>query len=40
MGLPGFANAKTVAKTLALDALQANVMVALWRFFSAASMLR
>lgn len=28
MGLPGFANAKTVAKTLALDALQANVMVA------------
>ena len=28
MGLPGFANTKTVAKTLALDALQANVMVA------------
>ena len=28
MGFPGFSNAKTVAKTLALDALQANVMVA------------
>jgi methyl-accepting chemotaxis protein len=28
MGFPGFADAKTVAKTLALDALQANVMVA------------
>ncbi len=28
MGFPGFSNVKTVAKTLALDALQANVMVA------------
>ncbi|QLF69721.1 PAS domain S-box protein [Peteryoungia desertarenae] len=28
MGFSGFSNAKTVAKTLALDALQANVMVA------------
>ncbi|MFN4205517.1 MAG: methyl-accepting chemotaxis protein [Agrobacterium albertimagni] len=28
MGFPGFSNAKTAAKILALDALQANVMVA------------
>ncbi len=28
MGFPGFSDAKTTAKTLALDALQANVMVA------------